>query len=172
MISLHPISRPAEARFYDVLITKLIVLWLGTFGFYHFYWHYKQWSYEEDNGADVTPWARAMFAPFYAYSLFTRIDNACERNDTSSNWSAALLAILYFIGIYSFKMGGHTFWAVGYLSFLPLIPVQLSVNQLNRRVAPDVKPNTRFTALQIVVLCLSLLVLAWVVFAAVSGFGR
>jgi hypothetical protein len=173
MISLRPIPgrTTPDRRFHDVSIVKLIVLWCCTFGLYHFYWHYKQWSYEEANGSNVTPWARAIFAPFFAFSLFGRINDACEHADTSSNWNPVVLGILYFIGVSSFKLGGHTYWAVGYLTFLPIIPIQLSINELNRRVAPDVPANTRFSFLQVVLVTLGGFVFANVIVQVLLNSG-
>lgn len=158
MISLRPEMRATQHRYYDVSITKFILLWLGTLGFYHFYWFYKQWRYEEDNGLNVSPFWRAVFAPFFVYALFDRVHATCDLEDTSNNWNPGILAALYIVGILSFKLAGHVFWSVGYLTFLPIVPVQLSINELNRRVAPDVPANNRIKPIYFIPLALGLII--------------
>ena len=168
MNPIQPVARAAEPRFYDISVLKFILLWLGTFGFFHFYWFYKQWDYEQDNGAAVSPFWRAVFAPFFVYKLFRRVHELCDEHDTTNNWDPGILAALYIIGILSFKLAGHVFWSVGYLTFLPIIPVQMSINELNRRVAPDVPPNTKFQLWQIILLTCTIVAFGLMVIAAIS----
>ena len=153
-------ERRNAQRFYDVSIKKLIVLWVSTLGFYHFYWFYRHWQFEQQRSKrDLSPFWRACFAPFFAYQLFERIRQVCDDEDVGGTWNPGILAAIYIAGVLAFKYGGHLFWSVGYLTFLPLIRIQLSVNELNRKVAPDAVPNTEFTTVQ------KLVIAGWVLLA-------
>jgi hypothetical protein len=156
MIASRPVARTGTRRYYDVSLTKFILLWLGTLGLFHFYWFYKQWDYERENGADVVPLLRALFAPFFVYGLFRGIHRECDDHDATNNWNPAMLALIYIAGILSFKFAGRTFWSVGYLTFLPILPVQASINELNRRLAPDLPANTGYSWWQVLLLLVGL----------------
>ena len=58
---------------------KLGVLSILTLGLYELYWFYKNWKLARDEGgAKVRPFWRAIFAIFFAPSLFVRIHNSAK----------------------------------------------------------------------------------------------
>ena len=54
--------------------SKFILLYFASFGLYGVWWMYKVWKYyKEDEQLDIMPTARAIFAIFFMWDLFTRI---------------------------------------------------------------------------------------------------
>ena len=53
---------------------KLLLLCVLTLNFYPLWWMYKKWRFfKENEGLDVMPAARALFAILLTYSLFEHI---------------------------------------------------------------------------------------------------
>lgn len=113
---------------YVISTAKLIVLSIATFGLYEIYWFYKHWkSLRADRNLKVTPWARALFATIMSYSLFKNVSNAVKDVDKNKGLEAGGLAVAYFILVILWKLP-EPYWWLSMLSFLPLIPVQNTLN--------------------------------------------
>jgi hypothetical protein len=83
-------------KFFIVSPGKFLILYLGTFGLYDIYWSYKNWSnYRNATSGTQWPIARAIFAPFFAHSLFKKI--ALSDKDEKSNWPHVLYATVYLL---------------------------------------------------------------------------
>lgn len=88
----------AEHEFYVVSKNKFLLLMIGTFGLYEFYWFYKNWSlYKKHSGADMLPVMRAIFSIFFVHSLFRTVEDRNLDNGGESTWSPAWMATLYVV---------------------------------------------------------------------------
>lgn len=113
---------------YVISIPKLVVLSIVTFGLYEIYWFYKQWkSLKAERNLKVTPWARALFATIMSYSLFKEVSKAIKSVDKTTDLGAGGLAVAYFFLLILYKLP-DPYWWLSFLSVLPLIPVQNTIN--------------------------------------------
>jgi len=154
---------PAQPPYFAVGIVKLAVLSVVSLGFYELYWFYQQWKHECDRTGDrLNPVARAVFAPLFAYSLFVRVEKQLVGDEFEDLSSAGFMAFAFF----ALTAAGHLpdpYWLVGLLAFLPLLPVQVAINRLNGRRAPEAPRNTRFTRANFALIVLGSLALGLVV---------
>jgi len=144
----YPYAHPAEVpeaetgEFHPLAIHKLIVMSICTLGFYELYWFYRNWRrVQARTGASMMPFWRAVWAPLWAYSLFEEVDNEALRRQIQSGWSSVLLALSFFLLCATWRLPGA--WGlITLLSWLPLIPVQGTINQM--AVSRGVRPNVDF----------------------------
>lgn len=79
--------------FYVVSITKLVLLYVATLGFYSVYWFWKHWSrHKRDKKLDIWPVPRAIFGIFFANSLNQEIDQRLRRSGQRYSWSPEMWA--------------------------------------------------------------------------------
>lgn len=130
---------------YVISTVKLVILSITSLGLYEIYWFYKHFkSFKEENSWDITPWARAVFAPLMAHSLFIEVRESVKKVDDHKTLSAGLLAGLYFLFNIFWRLPG-LYWLLSFLTIIPLIQVQNVINfywakKYNDRI-PEVKFN-------------------------------
>jgi hypothetical protein len=159
---------------FSVSVTKLAVMSIFTFGIYTFYWFYKQFEGFRDRGEDLSPFWRTFFAPLWAFRLFPGIRQLASGNRVEVGWSGTMLALtfLLFCGM-AFLPAPYALLST--FSFLPLLPIQRSVNQLNAAVAPAGVLNdsySRANVIGIVIGALLLFVIVWALLAGLESAGR
>jgi hypothetical protein len=67
--------QPRKMEFYIVSPEKFLLLFIGTFGMYSYYWSYKHWSlYKKSTQEDLWPVIRAIFSIFFIHSLFENFE--------------------------------------------------------------------------------------------------
>lgn len=131
--------------FFPVSLLKLTLMSLATLGLYEIYWFYKNWKCVQENfGQKVNAPVRAFFYPLMSYSLFRRIRDHAAGAQLEAKLQAGLLAIAVFITAVLYRLP-DPWWLVSLLAFLPLLPVQSVVNQINARLAPGADANRRFS---------------------------
>lgn len=87
------VPRGDHSHLYVVSVRKFLVLSLLTNGLYSFYWYYRHWhAWNRITGASVIPWLRSLFAVFFIWSLFTRIDLLSRTAGQNVRWSPRLRA--------------------------------------------------------------------------------
>ncbi|MEO5510556.1 MAG: hypothetical protein ABIS27_07985 [Longimicrobiales bacterium] len=119
---------------------KFVLMSLFTMGLYGVYWFYWNWrrQREMENPAIKAGW-RAFFSPFTAWLLFRDVHADARAKAT---WSPRLLAVLYFIMSMAFLIPGPQ-WVLTILSFITLMPVQHSINQMHAQDGEAI--DTRIT---------------------------
>ncbi len=147
------------ADFYVVSPVKFLILYIGTFGFYHLYWFYKNWSlYKQAYGQSMWPVMRALFDIFFTHSLFERVDNKLAIVENEYQWSYSNLATLYVVfsiignicDRLSTKSIGSPFTDVVGLFVFPITVWILYKAQLAINIAcedPEGSRNSQFTLL-------------------------
>jgi hypothetical protein len=138
-----------EPVFFPVGRLKLAVMSVFTLGFYVIYWFYKNWKCVQENFKDkVNAPIRAVFYPIMAYSLFRRIRAHARSAGIEARFPAGILAIAIFL----ITVPGQIVDRSGLsalLCVLLLLPVQNTVNAINRKLAPGADPNERFSGANI-----------------------
>ena len=134
-----------EPVFFPISTLKLALMSIVTFGLYEIYWFYQNWKLvQHDPAQKLNAPIRAVFYPIMAYALFRRIAEAAAREQLGT-LQAGALAVAVFVMSALWRLP-DPWWLVSFLSFVPLLPVQQSVNALNRKLAPQADPNRRFSA--------------------------
>jgi hypothetical protein len=131
----HVTPRRARPLYFAVSKAKLIVLSLVTLGLYEIYWFYKNWKLiKSRTGLSIRPFWRALFAVFYCHSLFKSVQESAISHDCRSSVSPGWLAFLYVALTVAWRLP-DPYGLVSLLTFLPLLPVQAAINEINARAA-------------------------------------
>ena len=78
--------------------SKVAVLSILSFGIYEIVWFYRQWKYVKVvKKLNIAVWARAIFTPIFAYSLFKEIVGMTKEAGDSTNKNPGWLFVLYLI---------------------------------------------------------------------------
>lgn len=92
------VTETAPAVFYVVSKRKFLLLFLMTQGWYLLYWFYRNWKlYRAATGTQVMPKVRAIFAIFFVYSLFTRIDRHIYASGRLYSWYPRGIALVFIV---------------------------------------------------------------------------
>jgi hypothetical protein len=82
-----------STEYYVVSRTKLVVLYIATFGYYQLYWFYKHWAnWRAGRRVEIWPVMRAIFPIFFVYSLAEEIDQSRRRAGATRRFAAVPLA--------------------------------------------------------------------------------
>jgi hypothetical protein len=139
---------------------KLVVMSTVTLGFYELFWFYANWQRLKRRGHPrISPFWRTFFALFFCYSLFRTVKQTARAEKIAARFSPGLLALgwvlVKFLSVLP-KAG----WVLSYGAVFLLVPIQMTMNDVNRALYPNHDPNTRFTAWNIVGIVLGGLFLA------------
>lgn len=145
-------------------IRKFVIMSFFTVGLYDLYWFYWNWKRQRDL---VDPSIRAglltFLSPFMAYLLFRDVARDARAR---AQWPPFLLAILYFVMIVSFLGPGWS-WVFTFFAFVPLVPVQKSMNAMHEHAASGERENATFTALNVTGILAGILFMALLITAGV-----
>ncbi len=151
-----PQVAPHEASplYFAVSKPKLILMSLCTFGIYEIYWFYKNWQLiKKKTGQNIRPFWRAIFAIFFCHSLFKSVQDSVNSHGLQSGISPGWLTFGYIALSVLWKLP-DPFWLISLLTFLPLLPVQGVINDINTKSAPHAERNDRFSGKNIAVIIL------------------
>lgn len=143
---LAPAGAPDEPIFHPVAVRKLVVLSVCTFGFYRFYWFYRNWSLVRDRTPfeEISPFWRTLFAVVWCHGLFARIRDEAERAEVRPAPSPGALTVLVVALSLTAKLPGA--WRL--LSFAGVLPVaiaQRAVNATHAHVRPGVVADDAYS---------------------------
>jgi hypothetical protein len=112
-------TKAVEYKFLKMTPSKLAIMSLATFGLYEVYWMYKNWkAVKEAEKSDVWPVPRAIFVLFFMYTLLQKM------NVKNAGWlTTAYILLGLTVRIDNFM------WCISFLSFLPLLTVQETINK-------------------------------------------
>lgn len=79
MSSIAEITNEEESKsdinFFEISKRKLLIMSMGTLGFYSIYWFYKNWvRYNQRESANTWPLARTIFSIFFMHSLCSKLE--------------------------------------------------------------------------------------------------
>jgi hypothetical protein len=153
--------------------TKLVVLYLTTFGLYGLYWFYAHWQAQKQAfGSKIWPIARGIFSIFFATQLFKSIDVQARQAGHHTTWNPSTNAAVYIVLVVGARLAsrfdrsddptllGLVTLAVGLAAVLPVVTAQKVANL----AAGDEhgQSNSSLTALNVVAMLLGAAVWALV----------
>jgi hypothetical protein len=164
---------------YVVSVSKLVIMFLGTFGMYGWYWFYKHWDMQRHAyRLSIWPVARAIFSIFFTHTLFKSIDLSARQNGQSPSWDPGTQATIYVVLLVVSRVlervanmpgNGMTLslvsMGVALSSLFPLMSAQQVANAASGD--PDARSNSKLTAGNIVWLLLGLALWALIVVGVV-----
>ena len=136
------ILRAGEPVFFPVSRLKLTLMSLATFNLYTVYWFYRNWKHlQKLTGDRVSASIRAVFYSLTAYFLFKGMRKQAAAMDVVFPAAGPLaIALLVLTSLWRVP---DPYWLMIFLGFVPLLPVQAAVNEMNRKAAPEADPNSR-----------------------------
>jgi hypothetical protein len=138
--------------FFPVAIHEFVMLSVCTFGLYELYWFYKNWQWvKESQRSDLSPFWRAFFAPFWAYRHFCHVQERANAGGLVIKWNAGVLAILYFVLIPTWQLP-DPLCLVSLGSFVPLLPVQQTINRINGSRSGSTYINSSYSGVNIAII--------------------
>lgn len=137
--------------FFAVATHKFVAMSLVTIGLYQYYWFYKQWRCVARAAPrePMSPFWRTFFTPLFAFSLFARIGARAELEKLTPGWNDVVLGIAYLLLSSSWRLP-EPWWLISLLAFAPVIPVQRTIDAINRRHASGPLPNRNYSGSNVV----------------------
>lgn len=152
-----PVTTGSAAQpfpFFPVATHKFVVLSIFSFGVYELYWFFQNWKrIKTASGEALSPFWRAFFAPLWSFSLFRRVRDRAVEAEVAAAWSPGILGALYLILCILWRLP-DPWWLICYASFLPMLPVQQTATQVNRRSLATEDPNTAYSTANVVLIVL------------------
>lgn len=109
-------------------VNKFILLDIITFGAYGVWWMYKSWLFfKKRNQLDITPSLRVLFAIFYLYELFDRIQKFASFHGYNKIYLPVILFISFFI-FNTLAQLPNPFWLISIFGFVSLTPAVKALN--------------------------------------------
>ncbi len=155
---------PKSQIFFQVSKTKLVVLSVVTFGIYEVYWFYKNWKFlKETQDLKILPFLRALFSYIFFYSLFKRIQEYAKENNVRTEYSPGWLTAGYILLSMTYK-SPEPFWCLTILTVLTLLPARSVIDDLNAKLNPTEKINSRFSGWNVVTIIFGVILWGFVIF--------
>jgi hypothetical protein len=153
---------------YVVSVSKLVILFLGTFGTYGVYWFYEHWNRQRyAYGLKIWPIARGLFSIFFTHSLFKGIHLSARQQGLSPGWDPGTQATIYVVlvvvsrvleRVANLPSSGMALsvlsMGLALSSLFPLIAAQQVANAASGD--PEARSNSKLTAVNIVFLLFGL----------------
>src|SRR5436190_4024837 len=140
-----PGAKPEVKRyFFDVSMSKLIVMSLFTLGLYEIYWFYKNWQLAKQRGQAVSPALRALFSIFFVIPLLREIREIARSVQTGTTMSPGSVGGLFIVLAFAWRLP-KPFWLIGYASVIPLAIAQGEVAKIHRALGLDPTVNNRYS---------------------------
>ena len=137
------IDTERQTPFFAVSTHKFVVMSIVTFGLYDVYWAYRHWKRFVEHGDVLSPFWRAFFAPITNYELVARVRSRARDDGIEVGWIPALMATLYLVLNVTWRLP-DPWWLISLLCFVPLIPVQQTIDRVNARHVAEL-PNRGYS---------------------------
>jgi hypothetical protein len=151
-----------QRYFFDVSLSKLILMSVVTFDLYLLYWFYKHWQISKARGHSVWPWARALFAPLFAYSLFKETAEVGREASVKVSTQPGANALAFFFLQFLWRLP-DPLWLLGFTSVLALIPMQQDVRKIHASLDLDPTINDGLTWKNVVGIVLGIICILLVI---------
>jgi uncharacterized protein DUF4339 len=128
--SLVQLPSEPEPFYHHVSALKFSLLSLCSCGLYELFWFYRNWRFvRERDVSNISPFWRAVFSPFWVYSLCRDVARAGGNIHSLEAW----LITIGFLVLGALWRLPDPYWLVSLFSFVPLIHVVLEIDLINRR---------------------------------------
>jgi hypothetical protein len=119
-----------KSRLFAVPAHKFVLMTIFTLGIYQFYWVYFNWKcLNKRYSLNTSPFWRATFSGVTNFELFAKVREAATVEGVAVSWHPAALAIGYLLLSVCWRLP-DLWWVLSQVSFLPLLPVVLTINAL------------------------------------------
>jgi sulfite exporter TauE/SafE len=136
----------ADTPYFSVARHKLIVMSVTTLSMYQIYWFFRNFQHiNQRTGSGGSPFWRAVAAPLTAHGLFTHVRSDAQSRFIPVSWSSAGLAVIY-LGLTLICFFDYPWWTLALGSVFALMPVHATMEEVNRKVAPDGERNDSYSA--------------------------
>src|SRR5262249_39459236 len=148
---------------------KFWMMSIGTNFYYPIYWGYQNFRKFLPKDNLIMAAACALLLPFSFFYLIKRVKDSAVESGVSLDLKIPQLALSFFLTQFIFQLftkAGKPLEAsfVGILSIIPLYQVHKQINSLNQRLRPGVKPEEKFSSLDMIgILAFGLLLLLAIV---------
>jgi len=130
---------------------KLFILSAATFNLYLIYWFWKNFTFEQRRNPEIWPVLRTILSGIFFYTLARSALDEAETRGIAARYSPGLLtAVLWGASIATRVTPDVVALGVVVLFSLILMPVQRTVNRINRDIDPALQQAERFRVWQIV----------------------
>ncbi len=147
--------------FEPVGIWKIWVLTVATFGLYPTFWLWRNFRRQRSVGADLWPWARALFQVFFVHDLFRSVERSSRAGDVSLSGLATVYVVMTIVSnLYERAsmelVHSAPSWALSLALLLArafaLVRAQHQIDRVLDDLAPDRDRNRRIGAGLVVLL--------------------
>ncbi len=152
---MMPPTRPpdheleADAPYFTVARHKLIVMSTTTLLLYQIYWFYRNYQLLRERTGGGSPFWRAVAAPITARSLFSHVRTDAQSRMIPVAWSVGGLALIY-LALTLLCFFEYPWWTLTLGSVLAIVPVNATMEAVNRVAAPTAVRITRYSVLDLV----------------------
>lgn len=137
-------------------VGKFILLSVGTLGLYELFWFYKIWYlFKLKDKSRIRPSLRALFAPFFIWSLARRINQLLKKEHITFSSNPFLLGLIYVLFCLTAFLP-DPFWIVSFLAFWPLLPLLKGLNLYWEKQEKEKLPIKPFKVWQSILLGLGI----------------
>jgi uncharacterized membrane protein len=125
-----------------------------TLSMYQIYWFFKNYQrMNERVGGGGSPFWRAVAAPLTAHGLFAHVRTDAQSRFIPVRWSSAGLAVIY-LGLTLICFFDYPWWTLALGSVFALVPVHATMEEVNRKVAPNAARDDSYSAANAAVIVL------------------
>ena len=149
---LAPADRAGEPYMLPCSPVKLFILSATTFNLFLIYWFWKNFRYEQGRHPETWPVLRTIFSGIFFYTLARGALDEAESRGIRARYSPGLLtALLWGTSIGTHFLPDIVAIVAVFLLAVIVMPVQVTVNQINRHVNPVLGRNERFRVWEILI---------------------
>ena len=130
---------------------KLLILSVCTFNIYLLYWFWKNFRYERRRNPEIWPVLRTIFSGIFFYSLARGALDEADSRGVPARYSPAILTAVLWAAAIGSRLLPEVMSPLIFLYALILMPVQLTVNRINRHINPALSRAEQFRVVEIVV---------------------
>src|SRR6185369_12924181 len=139
-----PASESAETMLFPVSPLKFVVMDVVTFGFYGLYWAYKNWRwFERETNKKAGPIVYAIFLPVSLFDLCQKLRDLGWQKGFQKQLPIFPIAAAFFLLNASGRIP-NALCLISLFTFVPLLIVQLYINDLNKTVNANFEMNSKF----------------------------
>jgi hypothetical protein len=145
-----------DTPYFPVARQKLIVMSMTTLSMYQIYWFYKNYErVRARTGGGGSPFWRAVAAPITARGLFAQVRTDAQTRFIAVSWSAGGLAVIY-LGLTLLCFFDYPWWTLALGSVFALLPAHATMEEVNRKVAPNAPWNDGYSVTDVVFIVLGI----------------
>jgi len=138
-----------EGIYFPVSSSKLVFMWLCTFGIYGCYWFYKNFQYvKSKNSSTIKPFVRGFFCYFWFYSLWTDLQAYRTGLDYKTGFIGKNLAFTFAFLFFCFMLlaGNNDLTTIPFLvvSALLVLPLAHFIHDINKTSPEAYEYNSKW----------------------------